>query len=338
MSILNKVKNILHHYDLYPFQIEKMTGKTAKVFTGNQYVVVKKSKNQNIHYTFPHVYRLASEHQLTSIIPLFVTKQRTLIVPGKSHFYYVMPWVKEKIKEDYPPSYLPLFKEMANIHRKTNVERKMEIQHLEGWVTKQKQRVKNNFHRFERWISSFEAKHFMSPGELLLCYLYAPIREVCKQLEYWYDEWWRAMEETKMIRYSLCHGQLAPSHYLETERGPIILNWEMAHMGEAVKDIAQFYYNICQYSDIKQDNLIENLNTYEQYRSLLQSEYASLAIQILQLNTFIKKVHLFVENRPLHSEVDWVRQFERFQIYINHALYIQNELKNRGLEEELGEG
>jgi spore coat protein YsxE len=332
---VTKLEKVLSHYGMYPYQGEKITSKVMKIYTGNQYIFLKKTKKQNVDRTFPLVYKLAKEHNLTSIAPLYITKEQKPFVEGKKHAYYVMPWIKEKKDETITSTSPLLFKEIGTLHQKTMVEKPFEMEDTQGWVNGQKERVKKLFHRYEQWMTTFEAKHFMSPTELLLCHFYRKIREVCQSQEYWYDEWGSYISTEKIIRSSLCHGTLTPSHAMLTNNGVVFVNWENAYYGQPVKDLADMFQSMLVYSDINMDDVIGGFSYYKAANPLQNSEIAFLALNILNPNRFIANVKRYVMDPKAKTEMEWVRLFQKYHFYFDHALYLQNQLKNELVDEEL---
>ncbi len=330
---MSKLVRILQQYGLQPYQGEKLSSKTIKISTGDQYVVLKRSKNKHVEEKFQNVYKIAREHQLTNIVPLYLTRQNRMVVNGKSHVYYLMPWLKENV--DPIPTYQMVLREIAIVHEKTKFEKKIDLSLVDEWYKKQKEKVRKSFNRFERWIASFEAKHFMSPAELLICHLYPTFRSVCQNLEYWYDEWATYIVDDKSVNLALCHGQLTPSHLLHTTKGAVLINWEKSFYGEPVQDLAIFFSTTCQSSNVNRDDLLAAFEAYKRHYKLKKSEIASLSLQMLHLEQMMKKLKQFVSNKELLTEIEWVRLFQRYLYYLEHMLYFQEQFKTQLVDEEL---
>jgi spore coat protein YsxE len=332
---LTKLEKVLSHYGMYPYQGEPITSKVMKIYTGNQYVMLKRTKKQNVDQTFSLVYKLAKEHNLTSIAPLYLTKEQKPFVEGKKHAYYVMPWLNERKDETITSTSPLLFKEIGNIHQKTMDEKPFEMDNIQAWVNGQKERVKKVFQRYEKWMTTFEAKHFMSPTELLLCHFYRKLREVCQSQEYWYDEWRSYISTEKTIRSSLCHGALTPSHSIHTNNGIMFINWENAYYGQPVTDLSDMFHSMFVYSDINFDEIMDGFSYYKAANPLLKNEIALFALSILNPNRFIENVKRYVRNPKSKPEMEWVRLFQQHHFYFDHALYLQNHLKNELMDEEI---
>ncbi|MBB6451929.1 spore coat protein YsxE [Salirhabdus euzebyi] len=331
---MSKLQNILKQYGMQSYQGEKLSPNALKVYTGNQYVVIKQSKNSGLEDTFRMVYQTANEKQLATVAPLYISKDNTPIIKGKNHNYYVMPWFKAKMNESMTSSYHLFFKELGYIHQKTIAEKSVDLDNINNWTDAQKSKVKNTFYRFEKWIALFEAKHFMSPTELLLCHLYRDMRELCYNLEYWFGEWRDHISKEEKMRIVLCHGNLAPSHFIHTENGMVFINWENAFYGHPAKDISRFFYHVCRFHDAPINEMMEALDHYHSIYPFYKSDYALFALHLLNTDRLMKKIAQYIKNKNAYAETEWVRQFQQFHFYYKHALYIQQQLRSYLVDDE----
>ncbi|GAA0483564.1 hypothetical protein GCM10008986_05840 [Salinibacillus aidingensis] len=323
-----KISRILHPYGMYPYQGEKITKKVIKVFTGSRYIAVKQSREKHLTQRFGFVYHEAKEKNLTSIAPLYLTEKGRPYIEGRHHFYYVVPWFKEKEGSSLTSSLHPFLGELAHIHRKTSVTKPIEIQQLNEWSQNQKEKIKKNFYQFENWIDLFEAQHFMSPTALLICHSYRMVRQMSHLLEYWYDEWRAHMEEEKEMKYCLCHGNLSPSHFVLTSNGVMFINWEQAFYGHPSRDLSMFFSTICQEHDTPLSLIKEGLPVYFKDAGYTKSDMALLAIHLLNVKDFLLDVQQYVKAPNHLTEVEWIQVFQRYQFYFEHVLDIQEFIKN----------
>jgi spore coat protein YsxE len=323
---LSKLKTILHYYGIYPYYSEPLTNKAIKIYTGNQYIVLKRSNKQPFA-CFPTVYKLAKEKQLDSIIPIYLTKYHSFGVQDGKTQYYIMPWIKEKMDDINTPRFPQIFKEIGHIHQKTGLERKVNPEQFEPWIFEQKSRVKKFFHTYEKWISAYEVQEFISPAELLLLHLYPQVRELCQSLEYWYDQWLENLQEEKVIRYSLCHGAFFPEHVLIHEQGIFFLNWEKAYFSQPINDLVQYIGRVCPKSDVNMDLLWQGVQTYQTAYSMSKSDYASFVIALFQFKQIIPLIRSFVKQRKLLTEMEWVRKFQILQIYYSNISFLHLKIK-----------
>ncbi|MRG88212.1 protein kinase family protein [Salinibacillus xinjiangensis] len=331
---MSKLKQVLQSYGMFPYQGEMITKKLAKVYTGNQYVALKQTKTPHVNRTFAMVYQLAKKKNLSSVAQVYLNDKQSPVLLGKKHSYYVSPWFKSKQDVSFSSSLLPFFSELAVIHTKTAVDRRLNVDQVQDWIQAQKSKVKTNFNQFEKWIGSFEANHYMSPSELLICHSYRLIREISMQMEYWYGEWLERVREEKKMTFSLCHGNLSPSHFINSVDGMVLINWEKAFYGHPAKDLAQFFYSICFYHDAPIEQLIEGLNIYVDQHTFMNGDISILSLHLLNLDRYLQEVYQYVKNPNLRTEVEWIQRFQRYQFYFDHVLKVQKHLQDEHINND----
>ncbi|MFC0522434.1 phosphotransferase [Pontibacillus salicampi] len=323
------LQEVLAHYGFYPNDIRKQTDKLYKVSTSIGNIAVKEtSMTQEQQLDFITAYQGANEHQVPSIIPLYMTPREEFFVHHQDKTYYVMPWIEAPHRDSPPYPFELFYSTLGEVHRKTAKTHVVKKEDFEERMEKKKQRIVQDRDKLESYVIEFEKHHYMAPLELQVCTHFRDLLRIYEMSEEWCDRFLEDIEEDKKIRLTLCHGDLKPSHFIYDENKPYLLNWERASWNYAVFDLTSYYWNIIRYHDAPVEQLISTFSSYEDKFNLLNSERCLFALYILNTDHYIDQVDAYVGGARDSGQPFLVQKLERSYFVLQHALSVQEQLSN----------
>ncbi|WP_226036515.1 phosphotransferase [Aquibacillus saliphilus] len=324
---MKSIESLLKAYQIKPSEVIPISNRVYKIHSHNYSFALKRSKlTMNSINSWKNVYRIANEHQLTSILPVYMTHHGEIIQQKENEFYYLTPW-KEKREMDEPEHEVEsLYHTLGSIHNQTKKQIKLDSAQIEQTVIKEKERIATYKHKLLSFVEKFEARHYMSPFELRVCMQYRDIEQVFKQIDYWYDYYLEDITNDGISYSSLCHGNLRSSHQIYHNSNTYLINWEHSFHGSPMRDLAIYFYHELKYHDSYLRHLTNSLPVYEKYNPLLQSEKSLLAIYLLNPYSYIQLLERYENNRIDKAHPFQIRLLEHSYRRLIQGLSLQGSL------------
>ena len=320
------LKEVLEHYSIYPLEIEKVTNRLFRVHDGMRDYALKRSYlNENNIESWVSIYHVASERNISEILPVYVTKDGSLYQKHEHFYYYLSPWVDIPRNMDINYQIESTMQTLALIHKKTKQTERIKID-----------KMKKDFEGFQSFnrnipdglkenIVHFESRRYMSPFELIACSQYKAVVHASELLQNKMNAIFEQEEDSISWSKSLCHGKLEPSHC----RGGYLLNWEEASFDHPSTDIANYFQHITGHYDQPIEEMKQAFKLYRKTNHLTVKEIHLLTINLLNPAHYIRVVQNFTEQRTKKSMLEQTRelqhQFRRLQFGMNWVDFIQEE-------------
>ena len=242
------MNNVLNKLDLKPIKYEKI-GKATIIYTKDKKYVLKKINNNIYDY-------LNSRN--------FHNYPNTKVLDN----YEVSEYIEE-INTPYEEKLNDLVETISLLHSKTSYTKT---------ITNEYQKLYEDLHNNVEYLYGYyndmmtiiESKVFMSPSEYLLARNISKVFIKLNELKIDIDDWYKLVENKKIIRQSLIHNNLEISHIINKN----LISWDKSKKDMPILDLYKLY---------KKNNLIniDNLlDTYEKNYKLEEDEKKLLYILI----------------------------------------------------------
>ncbi|MCT2537934.1 hypothetical protein NC661_02125 [Aquibacillus koreensis] len=322
---MTNVKRLLQAYQIKPTEITSITKRLYKIQSHQYTFALKRASIPRDRLNiWQKVYQMGNQHQLSSILPVYLTKKIQIYEEHEKEIYYLTPW-KEKKESDEPSHEIESFyRSIGKVHNQTKKEQTVQVDQLEQFVSKEKQLIVQYRQKLLRYVERFEKKHYMSPFELRVCMQYRDLDYLFRQIDYWYDYYLEDITQEKIAFLSLCHGNLRRSHLIYQSSETYFVNWEHAFLGSSMNDLAGYYYNEFKYHDCYLSDMMESFSVYEKYNSLLQSERSLLAVILLNPKSYVHLIERYAKGNLSSIEPFQIRRLEYNYRRLMHGLSFQD--------------
>ncbi|MFC0270182.1 spore coat protein YsxE [Metabacillus herbersteinensis] len=240
-KMVDETSVILEQYDLTPEYVETLSNKVKKVYTSSgPYVLKKLSKKRNTRFT--ELINSVDEKGYVGYVPIFQNKNRELFTPHYNDLYYLMPWLPNEPEGEKDERHQYLFREVAELHRRTVREVKLTGQEatihydaiVKGW--------EEGKEFFEKYVDECEKQLYLAPFELQTLTYYIEASRAAEFSRKKLDEWSERMKEKEATRLVVNHGRLSAHHFLYDEQGTgFFTNFEQARLSSPIDDMLIFF-------------------------------------------------------------------------------------------------
>ncbi|WP_284139735.1 MULTISPECIES: phosphotransferase [unclassified Virgibacillus] len=335
---MEAIREALLHYGIAPMEIDQRTSRMFRIFDGNKSYALKKSKlNANSLKNWEHIYHYGYANGLSTILPVYLTKDRSLFVKINGDYYYLSPWIQTRYLRSRPKEVYQAIGKLHSATKQTKPYSKDDSkdnmlqdfrQYAAYCVTSQKKLLST--------VEKFEASHFMSPFELQVCTHYRDMERLFFWLQKRIDQYLEEQQERDDYVYSIIHGNLHKDHILQGEQLQFI-NWEQSRLEHPTIDIATYIQSQTTYYDTDNDELISHFQYYTEENPLAKQDKYLLALYLLHPTSYLQLVEDDVKQRSSESMISRVQKLEKvyrqllFGIQWNEQL--DEELMHQDLEE-----
>ncbi|GAE92644.1 CotS-related protein [Gracilibacillus boraciitolerans JCM 21714] len=332
--------DILTAYQIQSEEIEQITERVYKIKSNSRQFALKKSNLVTDDLgRWLAIYQYIQHKQIFGFVPVYQTKDRQPFYQQQTDIYYLMPWVERRYSEQPIDEYGSVVHAMGSLHASTMA------QHEIASLRQNKSTLEQQFYQEivsyrEQMITSiryFEAKRFMSPIELQICMYYRDMEEIFNNIEKWQEIYLEELENNDQMKYTLCHGNIKPSHYVLTPASTYFLNWEYAVMASPTFDLVRYYHYLFQFHDCDMDKVKESFSIYCQYINLTDYEKALLVLQILSpsnwLQTVLKCTQPTASNNNVRNSIEIEKQYRKLLFSFELQEYIFETLKREKVTE-----
>ncbi|MGP4041693.1 phosphotransferase [Gracilibacillus sp. D59] len=284
---------IIDGFQLQPEEIEQVTERVFKIKANSQQYALKKSRlNPDDLGRWQAIQQFIQQKQILGFVPIHYAKNKQPFVQDQKHIYYLMPWVEKEYMDQPVDEYATTMHAIGRLHAATmDYHQIAPLKQNKTTIAQQFQQELATYRdQMLKYVRYFEAKRFMSPYELQVCMYYRDIEQTFNQLERWQEIYLDVMEETEKMKYSLCHGNIQPSHYVNTQTNTYFLNWEDAFMTSPTYDLVKYYQYLFQFHDCDMGKITDSFSIYCRYIDLSDYEKSLLVLQLLSPSNWIQEV------------------------------------------------
>ncbi|MEQ6375762.1 phosphotransferase [Bacillaceae bacterium S4-13-56] len=322
-------KSILKAYPFYLHEVREVTHRVsyAKTRDGTELAIKKIPKDSEEIHQWIFAYQQARSNRLQGFMPVYTTPKGEPFTQDQDHFYYVMPWIHE-IEENEAPL-KKMLQALARIHKGTQAESDSEIdESIHHLIQNEHERVKQEEPQWEKIVSYYEQKHYISPNGFLLLMNYPLLMESRKSLDYWYDQWERDEEEHDHLRTVLCHGNLRLSHFKISQKRSYLFSWEKSQMAVPIYDLLRLLRHLFLEHDLSMEQVISAFEAYESIFPLSKREKYLLGYHLSQPFWFTKQ-YLTERKYSQYSSLSQTRKIQRRVRQLSNSIAFQSYLKSK---------
>ncbi|WP_042223323.1 phosphotransferase [Oceanobacillus manasiensis] len=307
-----EIEKILKLYSVYPLTVENITTHLWKIYDGNRSYALKESKlSSGAIANWERALKLADYHQLSSFLPVYMTRNGQLYQEHLGKYYYLMPWIEQDSNRGDSRNLADFYSSIGLVHAKTKQSKQIDKDTFIREFGTYEQACETLFNELNRTVARFEQSHYMSPLELMVCTQFRDMELVfqnltkrLKQLVYVSDD------EQLTWNTSMCHGQLNRDHLLYHHHTQFI-NWEQARYENATMDLVHFFRAETLDYDAPTSAYTEQFDSYIKENKLSEKELQLLTIHLLHPFSYCRLIQEYVENASSQSMIVTTRQLQR---------------------------
>lgn len=333
---VDDLKAVLHAYSVQPFYIENETEKLYKVQDGQQQFALKQSQlSPDDMAMWENVYQEAYTQNLHTILPVFLTREGNIYEIYEGTVYYLSPWRGNALSSFDKYTIGNFYRHLGHIHVKTKRTRTVDtdsfVQNFRGYQ-KQCEALQKKLLFF---VEQFEAKHYMSPFELLVCTHFRDIDFSLQESNRRIDQLINEQEQQEQWNYSLCHGNLNSSHVIVSPEQMYLINWDKARYEYAPFDLSQFYKSETVHYDAPVDLFLDEFDSYMNENKLTNKELYILIIQVLDPAPYIQLVeeHDQSSKTMIDQIIPLQHIFRRILFGLRLSAYVEKEYDTLDLDD-----
>jgi spore coat protein YsxE len=316
-QLLEQYRPILQHYRLQADYIEDY-GKTKKIYTQTGVFALKELSIPHQLQTLHDAYRFFAK----KAIPLFLAYNGNPFVSYRGRYYYLMPWISDEAKEERNERHLQLFRDLAQIHRKSLKEIEIKEEELTNYYNSIKERQEKQREFLQSYIEICENEWYMSPFQLQFCTYFHETMQA-----YWFaqtqlEKWYEKMKEIKKWRVAVVHGNASLSHYVYDEKGNgYFLSLERSHVAPPLSDLLSFFQKYLRTYPVMCDECINWFVEYQQSFPIREEELALFLSYLAQPEIIYRMVQQYVNKSKKLDERRQVSQLQKAYWLMKNSEY-----------------
>ncbi|UFT97938.1 aminoglycoside phosphotransferase family protein [Radiobacillus kanasensis] len=325
---MDHLQKVLENYQIASTNMIPITSRLYKVQSHNLSFALKRSKLEASSLSmWQQVYSIANKEQLSSILPVFLTRDQDISCVYDTDYYYLTPWCEAREVDEPDHEMESFMKEIGTIHNRTKRSHPFDKSRAMKQIQKEKKRLNQMERKLTAYVEKFEQRRYMAPFELRVCTQYRDILHAFRALHEWYDEYLDEVEDIKAFPIALCHGDLRSSHKVFQQEMTYFLNWEHAYFGPPVQDLASYLFHEAKYHDNRVDYIIQSMPIYESYNPLEDYEKSLLAIHSLNPSYYLNVINRYLKQEYNRPQPFQIRYLEYHYRRILSGLKLQSKLK-----------
>lgn len=334
---MENVRRVLESYHVFPVDINKVTNRVYYVQSNKQSYALKKASLDDKSLTrWLEIYQIAQSQNLQNILPVYLNHSGELYSRDGNDIYYLTPWVESQNRAH---SIEKVYQNLGYIHAKTrnvqSLSSEMRDSSRENFLV-YKKKVGELRKKLLNHVEHFEAQHFMSPVELLVCTQYRDLVQVFYVLERRLNQYLESLDEITEWKISLCHGKLKDSHVIHGNQ-LYFINWEHATYQHPIVDLAMIMKNKSLHYDTDKRLLLDKLKVYTDENKLENHELTLLAIYLLDPERYLETIDHYANRKSDDNTIDYVIKLQRFHRQIlfgvHFSEFVEEEFEMVSLDE-----
>ncbi|UOQ47278.1 phosphotransferase [Gracilibacillus caseinilyticus] len=331
---------LLQSYQLQPESIEQITDRLYKIEADHQQYALKHARllPEDVG-RWQAIQQYIQEKKIFGFVPVYYTVHQQPFVEDNGDIYYLMPWVNREISDQPIDEYATAIHTIGKLHAATMDYHKIDaVKQNRRTLEKQfEQELTYCREQMLQYVRFFEAKRFMAPAELQICMYYRDMEQLFNKMEEWQEIYLDRMEETDQMKYTLCHGNVKPSHYMITGMNTYLLNWEYALMTSPTYDLVSYYQYLFRFHDCDMDKITESFSVYCRYIDLSDYEKALLVLQLLSPHNWFQSMSDTLQPRRgtsnVRKSIEIEKEFRKLFHGFQMQEYIYQTLKTDPVDE-----
>ncbi|AIF45378.1 phosphotransferase [Virgibacillus sp. SK37] len=307
---MEHIYKVLRNYKVYPLHVNKITGRLYKISDGNKEYALKQANLPKETFSmWEGVYQQAYSKQLTEILPIYLSNSGSLYTMVDGHTYYLQPWLEPRDAVERSEEINPLYRAIGRIHAKTKIFKTIPMQKVKDSFMEYRTFCSQLKKKLYTAVDAFEQSRYMSPLELQICTHFRDIDHAFQKIDERIMELNEIEEKDQQWDRCVCHGNLALAHSIHTDQ-TYLLNWERAHMDNAIMDLLSFFENETWRYNTPVDELIESFSTYYQENELSKTELLILSIYLLNPSPYLELVDKYMTDPSNDTMVNQVKNVQ----------------------------
>src|SRR5690625_1499459 len=171
-------------YGIDPTKITQITNALYKVTDAQHIYALKRSTLLNDRkQTWENVFHEAHANSIDEILPVYITRQRTLFGEYHGELFYMMPWI-HTTEQPTNNTIKQFYAAIGNVHRKTKRSQQMETNEMTHHFDTYKRFCLKTKKELLHAVKAFEKNRFMSPFELQVCTHFRDVNVVLDKVVY----------------------------------------------------------------------------------------------------------------------------------------------------------
>ena len=301
---LSEIRPLLRDYNLYPEYTEDLSKKAIKVYTDTGSFVLKKLSNGFNPY-FVDSLRLLKEQKFSHYVPIITNNQQQLLSYYNGDYYYLMPWLSNEQEEERDARHQYLFKEVANLHKKTEKKVDINYQDVTNHYEEMAERWEKSKALYEAFVEKCEQKIYLSPFELQAVTYYNEVSRAIDFSKKKLEEWSNQMEDNKTTRVVLIHGKISAHHFLYDDDGNgFFTNFERSNYASPIDDFLLFMNRTANTYPIQSDDCVNWFYTYQKGYPYTDEEMNLFLSYLAYPQRICQLIESYTKNKKQHSEMD----------------------------------
>lgn len=319
-------KEALQAYAVYPLHLEKVTNQLFRVEDGKQtYALKRTTLTDETLKNWELVYQYAYSHNLTAVLPVYLTREGKLYTKTGQSVYYLTPWIHENENRSDQQIIEQIYHTIGSLHGKTKQSHLVQTDQFKQQFRTYQTFCSETKDRLLEYVKVFERSRYMSPFELLVCTQYRDLELALNIADKRIEQFLEEDDEQFAWNDSLCHGNLSRFHTVNS----YLINWEQSHQDNAVMDLVHFFQQeAAEYGPIA-DLLIELFPAYMKENELTLKEHYLLTMYLLNPTPYIAKVQAYSVKSSDYNMVDQIKHLQHEYRKINFGLawsdYVEKE-------------
>ncbi|WP_226667170.1 spore coat protein YsxE [Metabacillus litoralis] len=328
---------LLKQYDLNLEYSKEISKRAVKVYTDNgSYVLKKLSKNINPY--FLESFSILDQQKYSKYVPLVKNRSNQSISQMNGDYYYLMPWLTNETEEERDARHQYLFKEVAELHRRTEKEIKLSNEAAAGHFESFEKHLDETKLYYESFVEECEQKLYLSPFELQAVTYFIEVSRAIDFSKKKLTEWYEKMQEKDSSRMVLTHGKISARHFLyDGEGNGYLTNFENSKYAAPIDDFLFFINRTAKTYPIPSDDCVNWFYTYQKSypytdeEMLLFLSYLSYPERICRL---IKSYSPKSKSTELEHNKQLVRSYWQFKNIEYFVMKVSEIEEKRKLEAE----
>ncbi|HEX6592985.1 MAG TPA: hypothetical protein VF095_00145 [Bacillota bacterium] len=310
---MEKLNNILAAYGVFATQLEVISERVVRVHDlYHQYALKRSHLTEKCVNRWLHVYHLSNHPHLSSIIPIYVTRDGKPYYKAGETVYYLMPWIESNREEvEQREKLKQMYISLAQIHAQTKFQYPLSSEEIVTTFQNYKSLCEKLPQTLRSYVEQFEANPYMSPFEWLVCTHYHKMLHVFQMslqcVQRFIDH---HINKDNSWNVSLCHGQLDASHALFGDQ-IYFINWERSRYENSSLDLANFLKSRAVHVHECPQKHAELFEDYLRHHRLNESEIELLIMNVLDAHLYLTTVEQYVKQLSKQSLVQQVMELEQ---------------------------
>lgn len=305
MKYLKTIGDVLLHYGLENAHYEQVTDKLFRVNDGvRDYALKQSSCTDQTILQWKSLIQFAEKYHVACFLPVYLTMDEEAFVRKEGMNFYLSPWVSPIRQTPAMHHVESFYRAIGNMHHKTKQTEDINMDNIIEIARFFQSFANQSAQTLLQEVEHFEQERFISPFGLLVCTHYRDINlaiRTCKEIA---ERLATLDQEDSHFPACINHGNLRLSHWIE----PYLINWEQAHIGSPVSDLASFFQH--EIANGHPDSIyIDAFSVYLEENRLCEKELELLSIYLLNPQEYLSIIKMYHTEK--RTTVDYVKRLQQ---------------------------